>query len=197
MNRSSDGISDPPLEGSRIDFNHERSCIVVPKLQWKTGFTLIELIVVITLLSIMIGFAIPRFQNSLLSDNARNACQWIILKVSSLKELSLREQRQYLLHMDLNENRLWITDEAMSEEEAEAAGSTGYTLPADMYIEDVEFPDLHRVTTGQVQVRFYKKGYSDHVLIHLSNSDKKQWSLLIEPFLPRVKLYENYVTFQA
>ena len=167
------------------------------EIRRKDGFTLIELIVVISLISIMLGFAIPRLQNSLLTDNARKVSQWIILTVPSLKEQALREQKQYVLNMDMNEDRLWVTHDAMTEEEVEAASLTGYKLPSDIHIVDVEYPDSRRLTTGQVQIRFYKKGYSDHVFIHIINSDNEQRSLLIEPFLPQVKLFESYVTFQA
>jgi len=161
------------------------------------GFTLIELIVVITLISIMLGFAIPRFQNIVLNDDARKASQWIMLTVSSLKERALREQIQYILNIDMNENRLWITNETMAEDQVQAAMSTGYTLPPDIHVEDVEYPDFQRLTAGQVQIHFYKKGYSDQVIVHLIDNDTEQRSLWIEPFLQQVKLYEKYVSFEA
>ena len=75
--------------------------------------------------------------------------------------------------------------------------STGYALPPDIRIEDVEYPDFQQVTTGQVQIHFYKKGYSDRVIIHLIDNDDEQRSLWIEPFLQQVKLFEKYVTFES
>jgi general secretion pathway protein H len=161
------------------------------------GFTLIELVVVITIISIMLGFAIPRFQNTFLTDSSRKASEWITLTVFSLKERALREQKQYMLHIDMNEDRLWVTREDMTEEEAQAAGASGYQLPPDIHLMDVEYPDRHRQTTGQVYIRFYKNGYSDYLLIHISNNDNEQQSFLIEPFLPHIHLYEGYVSFQS
>jgi len=167
------------------------------KVQKIEGFTLIELIVVITIISIMLGFAIPRFQNRFLTDSSRKVSQWITLTVFSLKERALREQKQYVLHMDINEDRLWVTDEDMTEEEVEAAGSSGYQLPPDIHLVDVEYPDLHKQTTGHVYIYFYKNGYSDHLLIHTINNDNEQRSFLIEPFLPHINMFEGYVSFQA
>ena len=54
------------------------------------GFTLLELIVVISLLSIMLVFTIPRFHDSLFLDKTQTSSRWMIGKVQSLKEAAIR-----------------------------------------------------------------------------------------------------------
>ena len=71
------------------------------------GFTLIELIVVISLFSLMLFFAVPRFQFDVLSDHSKKTSRWIMLQVQALKEKSVHDQKRYVLHLSLDSNRLW------------------------------------------------------------------------------------------
>ena len=160
------------------------------------GFTLIELIVVITLISLMLFFAIPRFQVDVLSDNTNKASRWIMLKVHSLKEKAVREQKLYVLHISLDSNRLWVTSEIMSQEEFQAAEANGYELSDNINLLDVEYPDEEKISVGRADIYFYKKGYSDKAIIHISNDDNERRSFLIEPFLSHVRLYDKYIGFE-
>lgn len=160
------------------------------------GFTLIELIVVITLISLMLFFAIPRFQVDVLSDNTNKVSRWIMVKVHSLKEKAVREQKLYVLHISLDSNRLWVTSEIMSHEELQAAEANGYELSDDINLLDVEYPDEEKISVGRADIYFYKKGYSDKAIIHISNDDNERRSFLIEPFLSRVRLYNKYIGFE-
>jgi prepilin-type N-terminal cleavage/methylation domain-containing protein len=160
------------------------------------GFTLIELIVVITLISLMLFFVIPRFQVDVLSDNTNKVSRWIMLKVHSLKEKAVREQKLYVLHISLDSNRLWVTSEIMSQEELQAAEANGYELSDNINLLDVEYPDEEKISDGRADIYFYKKGYSDKAIIHISNDDNERRSFLIEPFLSHVRLYDKYIGFE-
>ncbi len=160
------------------------------------GFTLIELIVVIALISIMLFLAIPRFQSDVFTDSTKKVSRWILYKVPALKENAFREQKRYVLHVGIDSEKLWITHEGMSDEELQAAEMDGFKLPDDIKFEDVEFPDEHIISAGRADVYFYEKGYSDKAIIHMVYDDDQRLSFLIEPFLPRVHLYNKYVGFE-
>lgn len=160
------------------------------------GFTLIELIVVISLISLTLFFAIPRFKDSVLSDNTKKVSRWIITKVLTLKKRAVRDQKLYILHVNLDSNRLWMTDELMSEQEVQNAAQDAYELPDDIQVLDVEFPGEEIISEGRAYIYFYKRGYSDKAMIHVENNDNEQLSFLIEPFLTRVKVYEKYEGFE-
>ena len=159
------------------------------------GFTLIELIVVMALLGIMLMFSIPRFHEALFVDDTQKSSWWIIGKVQSLKEMSIRNQKQYVLHIDLGTDRIWETDESMSAENLESAALSAYVLPGDIKILDVEFPSAGKITSGQADITFFKAGYTDKALIHMQEGNN-QFTFLIEPFLTKVKLLEKYATFE-
>jgi len=169
----------------------------MPGLKRIKGFTLIELIVVIALLSIMLFFAIPQFQSNVLTDSTKKVTQWILLKIPYLKEKAAREQIRYILHVDLESNRLWITHESMSQEAIQSSEQDGYKLPDDIKLMDVEYPDQGKISAGQTSIYFNEKGYSDKAIIHLENDDNERFSFLIEPFLGQVLLYNRYVEFEG
>ena len=167
----------------------------MPGFERIKGFTLIELIVVISLISIMLFFAVPRFQNNVLSDSTKEVSRWILLKIPYIKESAAREQRRYVLHVSFESSKLWITHEAMLQEALQSAETTGYTLPEDIKLLDVEYPDKEKISTGEADIYFNKEGYSDKAIIHLENDDNEKFSFLIEPFLRRVRLYNSYAEF--
>ena len=167
----------------------------MPGFERIKGFTLIELIVVISLISIMLFFAFPRFQSNVLSDSTKEVSRWILLKIPFIKESAAREQRRYVLHVSLDSNKLWITHEAMLDEALQSAETNGYKLPEDIKLLDVEYPNQEKTSVGQADIYFNERGYSDKAIIHLENDDNEKISFLIEPFLLRVRLYNSYAEF--
>ena len=158
------------------------------------GFTLLELIVVISLLGIMLVLSVPRFHETLFLDESKTSSRWIIGKIQALKEAAVRNQKNYALHIDLDSERFWETDESMSPEEIENAALNAAPLPDGLKITDMEYPMRGKINSGQADVLFYKNGYSDKVLIHLLEGETAV-SYLIEPFLSDVSRYETDIGF--
>ena len=162
-----------------------------------SGFTLIELIVVIALLSIMLAFALPRFEGSMLTNNNKKVIRWFINQVQILKQNSLKNRKIYTLNISPDAGKMWISDESMTEEALEAASQNGFSMPDNITITGVLYPDGKKISFGNAEIRFYKTGYSDKVIIHIEDDDNNPTSLLIEPFLPNIKVYEEYVDFEG
>ncbi len=161
----------------------------------RLGFTLIELIVVISLIGLMLFFSLPRLQNNPFLDDSKESARWLIGKIQVLKESAIRDQKQYSLHFDLDSGRIWETNESMSQEDAETAALDAYTLPEDLRIIDIEYPAKEKITSGQADITFYKAGYTDKAFIHIQDGET-YLSFLIEPFLTNVQVMETYVDFE-
>jgi prepilin-type N-terminal cleavage/methylation domain-containing protein len=159
------------------------------------GFTLLELIVVISLLGIMLVLTVPRFHETLLLDESKTNSRWIIGKIQSLKEAAVRNQKRYILHIDLDSERFWETDESMSPEAIENAAVNADALPSGLKITDIEYPIHGKINSGQAEIAFYKNGFSDKVFIHVQDGET-HISYLIEPFLSEVSRYETYIGFE-
>ena len=159
------------------------------------GFTLIELIVVISLISIMLFLAIPKFQSGFLSNDTKAVSRWILISVPNLKDKAQKDQKRYLLHVDFDANKLWIASETASDEGLQSDEIKGYQLPEDVKLLDVEYPDQKTISAGDAQIYFDERGYSDKAIIHIENDDNERFSFVIEPFLRQVRLYQKYVGF--
>ena len=160
-----------------------------------SGFTLIELIVVISLMGLMLFFSLPRLQYNPFLDDGKTSSRWLMAKVQTLKESALRDQKQYTLHFDLDSGRVWESNEAMSQEDLESAVLNSYALPDDIRIIDIEYPTRGKVYSGQADITFYKAGYTDKALVHMQEGDTYM-SFLIEPFLSDVQFFEKYASFE-
>lgn len=163
---------------------------------FSSGYTLIELIVVIALIGVMLSFALPRFQSSVLTDGTRKLSRRIIMQVQQIRQNAIRSRTVQILHISPDSRKMWVTNETMSEEDAEAASESGDEFPEDAEVMDVEYPDGERISYGEAKIRFSPKGYSDKVIIHLENSDGERKSLVIEPFLPNIAIYDEYAGFE-
>ena len=163
----------------------------------ESGLTLIELIVVITVMSVVLFLTLPKFQMGVMADPSRKASQWIILNVQALKEKALRDQQLLTLHISIESGKLWISSSADSPESPADPEKSGFTLPEGLRIVDVEYPDKGKIAFGQVEIQFYKQGYSDKAIIHMENEDYDQWSFYIEPFLTKVRRLNLYAGFEG
>ncbi len=157
------------------------------------GFTLIELMVVLALVALLLTVTVPRLADNPFSDDKRTASMWIASKTQVLRRQSLSQARDHALHIDMETGHLWTTHAAMRPEEFVTARQGGYVLPAGTLIKSVEFPNADLQTSGQAEILFYKKGYAQKAMILAEFEDGSHRSFLIEPFLPRVKIYEEPV----
>ncbi len=160
------------------------------------GFTLIELIVVLVLLSIMFTFALPKMDGFLFSSDTDRVSKWIFLNVASLKSKAVKDQVVYSLNADTDENSFFISTEEMDEEMLDEARKNSFKLPEDVRIIDIVFPfEISEEDEESTGILFYTKGYSDNAIIHVENSNGEKISYIIEPFLPSVDIREGFFLF--
>lgn len=159
------------------------------------GFTLIEMMVVLVLITIVFSVAIPKMDTSILQDPRKMTTRWIKNAVKELRAAAIEKQIDQVMVVNLDLNRIWVTNEGMDEEAKFAAAENGFRLPGSLHMIDVEFPAKDRVGGGQAEITFYPGGYSDHATINLENDDAQRFSFTVEPLLPRVKVLEEWVNY--
>jgi prepilin-type N-terminal cleavage/methylation domain-containing protein len=169
----------------------------MPILKNNRGFTLLELIVVMAIISIMLFISLPRFGNMFSEgDSTKKFSRWIISQVRLLKNFAVRDQKLYILNVDIDANRIWTTTESGESEGSPPSVFPSYQFSEGIHIIDIEYPGKGKISLGQTEILFNKKGYSDKALIHIENDNGEQLSYLIEPFLKSVKIYQHYAGFE-
>ena len=160
----------------------------------KSGYTLIELIVVIILLGLMFGLVVPKFRQAVLSDSLDATSLRIIGLIENLRERAVSDQISYVLHFDIRGRELWAFASDATAEEQETARERAYQLPADVKIEDIWSWSRGKIY-DDATIQFSKKGYIEQSMIHLQSEDGRQLSLELTPFLGSIKIHKGYVDF--
>jgi prepilin-type N-terminal cleavage/methylation domain-containing protein len=161
-----------------------------------SGFTLIELMVVMMLISIVLAIAIPKFGGGAFQDPVKKLSRWMINTVRTLRSAAIQQQKTQSLVIDLSNRRMWLVNEAMDEKAAQdAASNKAISIPDAIQHMDVQFPQQERISSGTTEVRFYPAGYSDQALIHLETDDEEKITYMVEPLLPKVKIFDEWIEF--
>lgn len=166
---------------------------MVNKKRCVSGFTLIELMVVMLLISIVLAVAIPRFEGGPFQDPTKKLSRWMMNTVRHLRSAAIQTQTVQTLVIDLSNQRIWINHAGMSEEALSAAEDKAMTIDKSIQIRNVQYPDREQLTHGAVEIRFYPQGFSDQALIQLETDDAQRLTFLIEPLLPKMKILEEWI----
>lgn len=161
------------------------------------GYTLIELVVVVALLGLFLGLAIPRFRYALVTDDLKATTRRMVGLVREVRNEAIREQKVYLVHLDLETNLLWIEYAGMGEEERALAQEQAFVFPGGVRVLDIWRRGKGKQAHGEVILHFGKKGYVEQTLIHLGADDGREFTLTLSPFLGTVKIYDKYVDVVA
>lgn len=151
---------------------------------------------VLFIISIMFAFALPSVSRNFFRDDTEVALNWITMNVEKLKRDAVRMDTNLYMCIFPAENSIRIRKASLESEFSETENMSEYTLPEDVRIQGVDFkvpvddPDMDTC------IRFSPQGYSDHAMIYISNSDGKEISCLIQPFLHKVKTYDTHTGFE-
>jgi len=160
------------------------------------GYTLIELTVVVVLIGVMISLTVPRIRGAILTDDLKGATRRMTGIIKGLRTEAVREQKDFFLHFDLESNKYWIESEGMTVEERLIANEKASSFPEGVRVLDVWFRGKGKKQHGVAVIRFNKKGYVRQSVIHLSSEDGREFTLVLSPFLRKIKVLENYVEFE-
>lgn len=158
------------------------------------GYTLIELSVVVLLIGIMLLIAVPRVRDTLLNDELKAVTRRLISSARELRYESVREQTDYILHIDLANPAFWSYPADTTAEKRTELRKGAYRIPEGVRIVDVRQADQGKKTDGEVLVHFFRRGYAEPTIVHLAKDDRS-FTLVINPFLQAVTVYEKYVDF--
>ena len=174
------------------------SCLPVcrfPQQRLPDGFTLMELLVVMVLLSLLTGFAVPKIRTALFTDQLKATARKLIGLVNETGQQARIEHRSYLLIFDPAARQFRVRAAEKKGEEA-VPSIHPLSLPSDVQI--LDFSSVHggKQDSGELTLMFSKKGYVDKTLIHLRDDSGRDMTLALSPFLGVTRLYDSYRTVE-
>jgi prepilin-type N-terminal cleavage/methylation domain-containing protein len=158
------------------------------------GYTLIELAVVVLLVGLMLLLAVPRVRDTLLNDDLKAATRLMLGTARELRNESVREQTDFVLHIDLGQSAFWIyTADATAEKRAEVR-KDAKRFPTGIRVMDVRHAGETKKAEGEAFIRFFHQGYVTPTVVHLAKDDRV-FTLIFNPFLQAVTVDEKQVDY--
>lgn len=158
------------------------------------GFTLVELIVVMVLITMMTAFAIPKIRSSLFTDQLRATARRFIGLVAETGQEARSKRTEVELRFD-REQHLFTTAPA----DGITKDATANSYPKVRVSESVQVVDITSVhggkkTLGELVIRFSPRGYVDKTVVHLRDDSGDELSVILSPFLGVTRVLEGYVS---
>lgn len=151
----------------------------------KGGFTLIELVLVILLVSIITALSTPLFRRTFSDLTIKNASFDMSKMINYTQEMAIIDRVTYKLNLSFEKKSYWITKETSSEK------GTIYKRIKGRFGKAFFLPRGYSLKSGKKELMFYPDGRSDEAKIRIRD-EKSRNERIIE-----VKGFGGRVTVKA
>ncbi|UCG39742.1 MAG: prepilin-type N-terminal cleavage/methylation domain-containing protein [bacterium] len=155
------------------------------------GFTLLEIVIVITVLAIVVAMALPRqpdVAGIAVRKNARKAAS--VLQVARLRAVSLR--RFYRVEVDLDRGEMSVSyygpqGTFIADEEVRLTALTKVRITDVVTVRD------GKVAEGKGLIHISPRGFTEPSLIHLEDEQGRALTLMPSLISERVRIRDGYL----
>ncbi len=162
-----------------------------------SGFTLLELVVVLLILGIAASFLVPRLRDpetlalSSATERLANTARYLYDE-AAYRRVPMR------LNIDLDHQTYFVTELGSDPDAPEFVPSTSLlarpvALPDAVSIADVVLPALGTVTEGVVFAQFSPEGWADPLVVHLRGRAGGDATMAIDSLTGRTRVADRYV----
>ena len=172
-------------QNSKIDILQPSAFSLQPKQPASSkGFTLIELSVVVFLIGLMLLIAVPKVRDTMLSDGLKTTVNHLTGTARELRSDAVRNQVDYVLRLNLDNNLIWAHSADMTPEAREEMKKRAFRLPEEVKITGICLSGKEKITEGEALIRFSRKDYMQPAVVYLAQKDR-HFTLVFEPFLQK------------
>lgn len=183
--------------GLRSDFQRKNSCLL--QHGWKTsehGFTLIELIVVMVLISTVTAFTLPKIRSSLFTNQLTATARQFIGLVAEVGQQARVQRIPVELRFDRKEHAFTTSSAGKNSGDGKVSASSAVRVPESVEVVDVATAGNGRKNQGDLVIQFSSRGYVDKTAVHLRDDDGEELTVILSPFLGVTRVLEGYVSLE-
>ncbi len=158
----------------------------------KRGFTLLELLIVMAILGVTIGFVGPRIYGGLSSSGMDKAARDITAIIQVARSNAITKHQTYLVRFDMDEVKVGYylrpeTSGIMPDMERERK------LPEGIRFQSMKSPYQPTKQQGFFELRVTPDGIVEQGVIYLENALGKVYTLEVKPFSGYLKVEDRFV----
>lgn len=157
-----------------------------------SGFTLVEIIIVIAIIGVVLVFAVPSTRDVLTGNNLKKASRQLLEMERKLRVEAVRDQIDYILCLDLPHSAYWVITSDMTPEKQDEIKNRPQHLPSGVVIMDVVGENNKKQYASEVRIKFGKKNVCSPAIIHLAYEEDRM-TMVINPFLGVTDVYDKYI----
>lgn len=156
------------------------------------GYTLIELVVVVAILGMLLGFAVPRIAERLFTSDEDSTAKWLKTETARLRTKAQQTQMIQILRVDLNGQQFFLEPENDEPTDAETPQKAALKLADGIQLDQVLLGKDSILTDNQAPIRFFPDGAADLTIFHMSDKTGHRFTWIIEPFLTTIAKMEEH-----
>lgn len=136
--------------------------------RWFRGFTLVELLLVLLIIGVMVALALPSIGSGVRTLKLYNGARLLSSTLRFARTKAIREQRIFLLHLDLNSPQIELRD-------AEKKYQRVYVFPEGVSIKKISLlRSEDSIEKPVYNFAFLPNGMSESFEVHLINSKGRE-----------------------
>lgn len=161
------------------------------------GYTLIELVVVVAMLGMLMGFAAPRVAEQIYTSEMDEVELWLNTTTTGMREKAQLSQATLVLRVDVGGQQFFIETEDAASTETETESKAALILPERLSLSQVLLGQDSLPANNQAPIRFFPDGAADPALLHITDNDGQRFTWIIEPFLVDIVKMEEHGQYEA
>ena len=156
------------------------------------AFTLLELIIVIAILGITIGYVGPRLYTGISSSSMDKATREILTILQFARSTAVTQHRHYYVRFDMDNAKIGLYPKPESSGESPDMLKEK-ELPRGVKLKSVKSPYQSEKLQGHLDILVTPEGVIEQGVIYLEGEFGKIYTVIIKPFSGMLKIYDHYV----
>lgn len=158
----------------------------------KNGFTLIELMIVLVIIAITLGYIGPRIFSGLSTSNMDRAVRDITTMIQVGRSSAITEHKTFFIRFDLDNAKIALYPMPVT---------TGVVpqmlkerkMPDGVVLKNIKTPYQSEKDRGEMDLKVTTEGVVEQGVIYLEGALGSIYTLVVKPFSGTLKFYDHFV----